>query len=503
MDWLEAINNAISGGGFSMSEGMVNEASRQLEDALKKAQDGVGTVGYQTEPGMDGSAEFSPLFTQSIDHVLADATTFSEEDFVMWDLMPKDKATQTLHEIRSRVTHGDRFLDHSSAEGEAGVNDVSTFAATSVQIKFWTARRELTNVAANMPSQGVLVNGGLLADQTKEAMLMLMRTLEVDCLWGDSSVNDLKTDGLITQIEAAGQYQDLEGSQLSFDRIERKISELSNVDIGAKPTHLFVTNNVWHDLSLQAQDGAGRFVKDGEITGRNFTFGSTGLQVFSHNSKRRIKVEPVPFLDIQKAFGSPFTPDTALTNSPVVVPRASPEGTAPDAIAITSQPTATGDASSKFKTEDAGTYKYYFMGVNEGGHTMPLASSTVAVAAGQIVTTVLTAPTTYFSRYIMVFRTDSTGVSNTAQYLFTVKQGTTTTTIVDKNIDRRGCSRVLLANMADTKELAFYRLLPLARVPLAQIKLKIPFVLFMSGAVKVKVPRKQWIWKNVGVSNPL
>lgn len=499
MDWLEAINNAVSGGGFTMSEGMVTEASRQLEDALRKSQDGVGTVGYQSAPGMDGTAEFSPLFTQSIDHVLADATTFSEEDYVMWDLIPKDQAKQTLHEIRTRVSHGNRFIDHSSAEGEAGINDVSTFSASSVQIKFWTARRELTNVAANMPSQGVLVNGGLLADQTKEAMLMLMRTLEIDTMWGDSTLSDLKTDGLITQIEAAGQYQDLEGEQLSFDRIERKIAELSNVDVGAKPTHLFVTNDVWHDLSLQAQDGAGRFQKDGEITGRNFTFGSTGLQVFTHNSKRRIKVEPVPFLDIQKVYGSPFKVGTSST----VLDRVDPESIAPGAVVIGTQPTASTDASSKFKAADAGTYKYYIMGVNEGGLTAPVGTNTVSVVAGKIVTTVITQPV-IAARYYMVFRSDLTGAAATAKYLFSVAANLSgDTTIIDRNLERRGTSRVLLANMADTKELAFYRLLPLARVPLAQVKLKIPFVLFMSGAVKVKVPLKQWIWKGVGVANPI
>ena len=42
---------------------------------------------------------------------------------------------------------------------------------------------------------------------------------------------------------------------------ERKLAEVSNVDVGAKPTHMFVTPNVWHDLSRQAQATGGEILE--------------------------------------------------------------------------------------------------------------------------------------------------------------------------------------------------------------------------------------------------
>lgn len=499
--WFEGISNALSGGGFTMGEGDVMAATRDLEDALKKSMTGgVAGVGYQTAPGMSGD-DVSPLLLQSVDDQLANATTYSDTDFVIFDRMPKDQAKQTLHEIRRHVSHGDRFIDMAAAEGEAGINDFSTFEADSVQIKFWTARREMSYVAANIPGQATLVKGSLLALYTKEAMTQLLRSVEIDTIHGDSALNPLKTDGLIKQIKAKGNVTDLNGRQLTFDAIERKLAEVSNVDVGAKPTHMFVTPNVWHDLSRQAQDGKERFDNTGTTHGRNFTFGSTGLEVFSPDSNRRIKVEKAPFLDDQRAYSSPYDKKTAALYASY-----DPKGGfAPGAITVSSK-SAGADASSKFAADDAGTFYYHIMGVNAYGHSAAVATSTQAVAAGEIATILLDVPSPA-PKYYHVFRSTAGGAATTSRFLFSVAHNTSgaggKVSIVDSNAVRQNCSRVLMLNLSGPEELAFYRLLPLARIPLAQVELKIPFVLFMSGACKVKVPEKQVLWENVGVANPL
>lgn len=505
MSWISAITGALSHQGFSMQPDMVIEARKALEDNLMKALSPLAALGYQGPPTMSGE-DLSPLILQSIDPVLAKATSYDESDYVFWKLVPKDQAKQTMHEIRREIFHGDRFLDLASAEGSAGTNDYSTLEKDFVEIKFWAARREMTNVAADLPSGGHLVNGSLLNYYTEKAMIQLGRRLEIDCLFGDSSMSALQTDGVIKQVVDAGRYLDLQGEQLTFDRIERKLGELINIDVGGHPTHFLVTPDVYYDLSIQAQSGKDRFDRTETINGRNFTFGSTGMTVFDPSaSNRKIQVMKAPFLDIQRAYGSPFKKD-GTTLYPAAGSSASRPP--PDAITISSQPAAAASAStSKFLTDDAGTYYYHIMGVNGGGHTAAKATAAVVVAKGDRVTIKLDAAATTAPLYYFIFRSKKDEPGSTSKFLFQQKYvvdgGTGKIHILDDNALRPGCSHALLLNMEDKEEMAFYRLLPLTRIPLAKVELTVPFTVFMSGAMKVKVAEKQWIWKNVGVANPL
>lgn len=503
---LSGIFNALSGLGFSMTENQTAAAAQALEEAMKKAAGGIGSLGYQTAPGMaGGDADLSPLLAQSIDDQLAEGTTFKDSDFVVYEKMPRDKAIQTLHEIRIRKTFGNRHQASRAAEGEAGINDFESYAADSVKIKWWAHRRELTYQASNLPSAGVMVSGSLLAEKTANAMMSLRRNLEIDAIWGDSAVDDLSIDGLIPQIEAkTDRVEDLEGAQLTFDRIERRFGADSNVDVGARPTHLFVTPSVWHDLSRQAQDGKDRWDATGAPTkeGANFRFGAGGIEVFSQTSNRVIKIEKAPFLDIEHTYGTPFKTGTTAVDA--YDPKGAKAPTSP--IVVSSQPAAGVHASSKFKAGDAGVYKYWVLGLNEFGQTAALATNAVTVAAGERVEILLNDPAVD-PRYYFLFRTSKDGTDSTARYVKTVKFNTdglgAKVQILDANEQRRNASRALLVNYADNSEIAFYRLLPLARIPLAMVELKVPFTLFMSGACKVKIPEKQFVWKGVGVANPL
>lgn len=503
---LSGIFNALSGLGFSMTENQTLAATQALEDAMKKAAGGLGSLGYQTATGMaGGDADLSPLVAQSIDDQLAEGTTFKDSDFVIYEKMPRDKAIQTLHEIRIRKTYGNRHQASRAAEGEAGINGFETYASDSVKIKWWAERGELTYQAANLPSAGVLVSGSMLAEKTANRMMSLRRNLEIDSIWGDSSIDDLSIDGLIPQIEAkTDRVEDLEGAELTFDRIERRLGEDSNVDVGARPTHLFVTPGVWHDLSRQAQDGKDRWDATSNSMGKagpNFSYGASGLQVFSQHTNRSIEIVKAPFLDIERTYGTPFKTGT------IPVEAYDPKtGKAPTAlISISQQPNHLVHASSKFKAGDAGTYKYWILALNEFGQSAAIATDAVTVAAGERVEILLNVPG-IVPRYYYLFRTSKDGVDSTARYIKTVKYNTSgagaKVQLLDANEQRRNASRALLVNFADNSEIAFYRLLPLARIPLAMVELKVPFTIFMSGACKVKVPEKQFVWKGVGVSNP-
>lgn len=501
--FMNPIYQTIQGAGnFSVSEAQFTEIRKGLEDTMRKSAD----LGYQTPASGDpNGGNYSPLLLQSIDDRLADKTTYGVEDFVFFNLLPQDQASQTVHEIRSKISKGDRFLALQAGEGDIGAVDDSEYEFGSVRMKYWVTTRQLTYQAQNTPNVA-WVESSALTLETDNAMVQLRRALEIDSMWGDSTINGLEVDGVITQLdsEASTFSEDLGGQQLTFNRVTRTLAMLSNVDIGAHPTHLLVTPDVYADLEIQAiHDGAAMRFQDGQgtISTREFTYGATGFEIFVPGSNRKIPVVKVPFLDLQRAYGSPFKPGT--TDAVAAKGDAAKRPPLPVITAVNNLGTTAG---SKFKAADAGTYQYWVIARNKYGRSQAVTASSVPVAAGDCVELLLTDPGADLVTDYLVFRTDKTAAIASARFLFRTKYNTNGTAgavqILDKNEIARGTSRALLLNLKDKEEIAFYRFLPLARIPLPMIGLQIPFAVFMSGAPKVKVPRKQYQFKNVGVANP-
>lgn len=490
----------MNGSRFSVSEAQFNEITKGLQDEMRKS----ASIGYQTGPGMDANANYSPLLLQSIDDRLADTTTYGVEDFVFFNLLPQDQATQTMHEIRTKIRKGNRFLSLAAGEGEAGTVDDSKYGEGTVKMKYWVTKRQLSYQAQNAPG-AAWVESSALTLETDNSMVQLRRALEIDSIWGDSSIDPNEVDGVTTQLDLAGIGEDLGGKQLTFNAITRRLAKMSKVDVGGHPTALLVGPDLWADLEIQAiSDGAAMRYTDGNgttVKSREFTYGATGFEVFVPGSKKKIEIIKVPFLDLASAYSTPFEEDGTT-----LVAAMDPEAKGPASPTVSSGPTAATASGSGFTVALSGTYKYWILARNKKGTSAAIATSTVGVASGDGVTILLDVPVSNLPVDYLVFRSDNTASDESAKFLFRTKYNTAgagpKVKIFDKNQVRANASRALLLNLKNKDELAFYRFLPLARVPLPMVEFQIPFALFMSGAPRVKVPRKQWQWVNVGVSDP-
>lgn len=490
MNLLQGLGN----GTVSLGPDETKYLVRMLEDNLRKSQVAT-TMGYQTGAVVSGGSngDVSPLLPQSIDPTLA-SLTMDQNDLVFWKALPKGTASQTLHEYSRRTRHGSITQDHNVAEGGAGNNSTSKYDRKSVQIKFWSVRREITDIAAGLT--GLAPASNILTEHTNEASFDLLRSIEMDCLFGDTDLLSTKPDGVIKQILAQHSadtptYEDLGGSQLTMERLSyqlRKLAQPNKQRGSIYPTVLMTTYAVWNDLERQEQAG-GRYDKTKD---REFVYGAEAL--FVRGPKGRVPIIAVPFLDDQAIIG---LPDASSLD--------------PDAGTAPATPTAGGGgagisaaAGGSFTAADAGTYYYKVVAHNSKGYSAPYTSAAQVVTAGQKVLIKLDIPGTNVPDYYRVYRSPKGGVAADCTYLFSIKktENAGLIEIVDTNATRPNTGRVMFMTM-DEQHLQFYKLLPMARIPLAKISLTTPFAIFMSGAPAVKLPEKFFIMKNCGIGQAL
>jgi hypothetical protein len=483
--------NSLAGGAVSLNEAQVKYLVAALNDNLKKAQD-AAAVGYQTAPGPATPVGLSPLLPQSIDPVLT-SLAIAQDELMMWKMLPKDTATQTLHEYRRRVSHGSLVQDHNVGEGSAGNNSSSVYDMKSVQIKFWSVRREITDVAAGLT--GIAPASNLLTEHTNEAAFDLLRSVEMDTLFGDTALISTKVDGVIKQItNNGGVVENLNGAQITLDRISltlRKLAQPTSARGGVHPTHILTTHAIWNDLERQERKSGARF--DKTTAEPKFYFGAEAINVLG--PKGNIPIIAVPFLDDQAIIGLP-----AATG---VNPNATAPAT-PAAAGVGAGVAAAPGAGSNFLAADAGAYYYKVVAHNADGFSAPYTSGAVTVAAGDVVTFKFDIPGSLLPTYYRVYRSPKGGAAASATYLYSVAYATGGgfATLTDTNAVKPNTGRVLFWTN-DKDHVAFYRLLPMARIPLAKIQLTTPFSIFMSGAPVVKLPEKFYIMTNVGFAAAL
>lgn len=480
-------------GGVSLSSENVVAIRKALQDNLVKAQN----VGYQTP--VSGGGDIAPLLPQSVDSELA-TIPYTEKDLVFRKMLPEDMASQTLHEVRVRTSHGDKLLDKNTDEGEITDENKSTYAYRSLRMRYWVEHRILTDVASAL--QGIGVPAGMLAEATQEAGLELLRSIEMDCLHGNQSFNAFKPDGIIRMIETdiaqggggsvvSERIEDFGGNQLSLDYLEYRVAEMVQPNIAADPTHILVSPRVFRDLSIQWNTRYRNSMGSGQA--KEFTPGFSALHVLSPRGGE-VPIVSVPFLDEQLFLGlAPAAAGGNATTRPAT-PTVAAGGAGISAA-----------AGGKVSAAEAGAYFYKVVACNPSGYSAPLTMGAVSPVAGQKVVIKVdevaagaTKPT-----YFKVFRSDKNGANTTCKFLFSVAcpaAGGGLFTFEDTFAVKANTSKALIVRM-DKKEMCFYKLLPTARVPLAKTKLIQPFVLFASGAPYVKVPEHQFVLQNVGVAN--
>lgn len=494
---LTSLPSLVNDPGFSLNSSQVWAIRKALQDNLRKAQ----TVGYQTgaSSNPDGGS-LAALLPQSIDAELA-TIPYTEKDLVFHKMLPTDEASQTLQEIRFRQSHGDKLLDKNTSEGEITGNNQSSYGYRSLRMKFWVEARELTDVASALT--GIGVPAGMMAEATQEAGLELLRSIEQDDLFGDSSLNSLKPDGIFRQIETdiatggngsevASRIDDLGGQQLSMEYLEYRLAELVQPNVAASPTVFICTPRVFRDLSIE--QNARYREQMGPDAARAMTMGYSKINILG--PKGEVPVVAVPFLDEQLWIGGAPAAAGGISDKRPKVP------------ALTNaNPNPVVSGAGKASTAEAGLYQYKIVGCNEFGYSVPLTVANVTVAVGKSVEFKIDADpnnanSVPFPTYFRIYRSDKNGDATTCKFVRSIKATAANAvfSVIDDFSVKANTSKGAFLRM-DKKEIAFYKLLPTARVPLAKTKLTQPFVIFASGALAVKVPEHQFVVRNIGVSN--
>jgi len=469
------------------AEGGANAQRAQLEETIRKSlETGTVTAGVQTPTTFGSAGQLSPLVNEDLDKLVSQID-FKAQHLAFFAWLPKADATQTIVQYVRWLSHGSAHIDNATMEGELAVQNVSSLARGSVQIKQYIETRGITDIGnAQMNTVGgSVVPTEPLVMQTQEGMLTLHRSLERDSLYGDAAVAEAKIDGVVTQLKTAGQYENLDGEQLTMELLEERVRDLQAAPNFGMPTHIFVVPKVYTALTKQQIAMARR-----EMNGEGITYGFPNGALKILVGESILSVVPLIFLD-----------DRAI----LPVSSAMNNGTALAVVAINQQPAVTGApvSGSLFGPADLGSYEYAVMAFGPNGFTKWTQLTTQSMTVeGDSLTMKFTNDAAY--TYYKVFRTPVntvlTGVEATDikkyQLIATIKNaGGGTTTFVDLNAERTGCYKTLILRQ-DPAEICLYQLIKLMRIPLARVKAVQPFYLITAVGLALKVPEHNWLMTN-------
>src|SRR3989304_3120448 len=133
---------------------------------------------------------------------------------------------------------------------------------------------------------------------------------------------EAKIDGVVTQLKTAGQYENLDGEQLTMELLEERVRDLQAAPNFGMPTHIFVVPKVYTALTKQQIAMARR-----EMNGEGITYGFPNGALKILVGESILSVVPLIFL----ADRAILPASSAMNN-----------GTAVAVVAINHQPAGTG-----------------------------------------------------------------------------------------------------------------------------------------------------------------
>lgn len=480
----------------------VNELTR-LNDTLRKNADMVKNninVGYQTAAVTAGgdNASLSPIVPQSIESVLASAT-FTMNDLVLWQKLPKVQVTNTIHEFAVINEHG-QDLDPFIEEGGGGSADFgssrTSYERKAIKIKYMAERRSVSDVANLVGIIGA--NPNALAEETERGTMSLMRKVESQLFYGDEAASGRGFDGILKQIErgdALHTQSDLRSSDLSSNTHDMggviatntAVPELFNDVLGelhsaprfGKPDVVFVEPRIYSQLvkaSIQGGRNDQLLVSGGNGT---LTYGA-GPQLHIMGPMGPVPVMSAPFLHRQ--FKAP----------------AASAGTAPALGAAAALAQVADGVALEGEFAAGNFYKYKVVGVSPLGYSAPVTiddgGDGVEVGAAGLQVE-LGASAAMEGGYYRIYRTEAAAAANavdldSAVLLYEVPaEADGSLDFIDRGIERHSCGRALFMQM-DSNVVEFARMLDFLRRPLAETSAAKQFLLMLFGSPVVKVPQK-------------
>jgi len=409
-------------------------------------------------------------------------TTFKMEHIRLWRSIPKLPAWNTVEEYNELSSYGENPDAGWIDEGDLPTEDDSTYERKFAIVKYLGTTRRVSHVMS-------LVNpahGNVVAQETVNGTMHLLRVMERALFYGDSDLLSLQFDGfekLMTDNSPAANIIDKRGLPLTEDDLTDACMTASDAPNYGRITHCHLNPKVHADLSKTF------FPKE-----RHDTFQKVGNYVG---------------LDI-KGFTSPagdvlFEPNTFIDmgirgpNTAAIGDSAKRPGT-PTVSSAATTPTST---SSQFAADDAGDYFYVVVAVNRYGKSAPVdlvsGPTAVTVASGDEVTFGLTPGGSTTTSYYEIYRSKVGGASGTEKLILRVANsaGTGEETIHDYNASLPDTTSVFMFQQ-NLECLSFKQLAPMVKIPLATIDSSIRWMQLIYGTPTLYTPGKVVLIQNVG-----
>jgi hypothetical protein len=471
-------NQMVSFSDYDGIDGYGSVGQQEVDD-LNKAL----TAGQDISAPSAAAGEGFPLRVESLENTLK-TVTFTAKEIVFWKAIPKIPAYNTVEEHNQISSYGANEDAGFIVEGALPESDDSTYERKYAVVKFLGTTRAVTHVMSLVRP----AHGNVIANETVNGTLHLLRILEKALYYGSSALSAVQFDGflkLITDNADSDHVLDLRGAPLTEDIISDAVSTV-RTSYGF-PTNLHLNHKTKSELvkTFFPKERHNTFTDKNGVIGTDVTgfTSESGTVQFTSNT----------FL-----IGNTASPNAALIGDATKIPGY-------PAIATI---TPTGTDAPLFTADDAGDYYYSVAACNRYGRSVSIAygsPTAVTVAATEHVPIPVTPSTTGgagATEWYEVYRTKKNGASGTQKLILRVKntEGTGAQTIIDYNASLPDTTNALLLQQ-NLESLSFKQLAPMVKIPLATIATSVRWCQVLYGVPVLYAPNKNFIFNNVGRNN--
>jgi hypothetical protein len=456
-------------------EGFGVASGTEVEE-LNKALEAGGDINPPGPPWSSGDG--FALRVESLEATLR-VTTYRMEHVVLWRNLPKLAAYNVIEEHNILSSYAENEDSAWMAEGDLPEDDSSTYERAYARVKYLGTTRRVTHPMTLIRP----AHGNVVAQETVNGTMKLLRVLERALFYGDSSLSTLQFDGYVKLIQdnaPATNVIDLRGRPLSEDVLMDAALTVFDAPNYGMPTDLYLNPKTKTDLvkSFFPKARYDQFAKTNE--------GMIGLDIRGFTS---------PAGDVR------FNPDVFITDgggATSALGSAAKRPGAPTPGAVTTP----ADAASKFEADDAGDYFYTAQAVNRYGRSAPVdvvaGPTAVTVAAGDKVTFTLTPGAGELPDWYEIFRTKKDGATGSERLVLRVPSvGAGATTINDFNDNLPGTTIALLLQQ-NLESLSVKQLAPMVKIPLATVDTSIRWAQVIYLVPVMYAYGKNLLFKNIG-----
>lgn len=443
------------------------------------------TAGADIDNPGSAPGEGFPLRMESLESTLYNVT-YDASHIQFWKSLQKDKAYNTVEEYNRLEAYGQGAGNIFMGEGDLPNEDDSEYSRQYTKIKFMGVVRRVSHVMTTLRA----AHGDVIARETINGTLDLLKSLEVKLFSGREDLLDLEFDGLEYLLTNAwgstatddgywSGYEDdnvidLRGQPLTEDIITDLCDILVNSPNYGQPNKLWSPTGPLKDLSKIM------YPKERAQMGEK---GIAGVYV------EKIRT---PFGDVDMV-PDIFIPDSSTPNDSALG-KAGSRPSSPTVSSITS-PAYGGSNTNYWSSTDAGSYYYKIVARNRYGASAAVTTSQVTVSAADQVSIVVQSGSDV--AFFEVYRSDKDGAASTCRKIMEVKRTAATQTLVDLNRFLPNTSKAYLLTQTP-QVLKWKQLAPFTKMPLAQIDTSIRWMQILYGALQIMAPRKCGMIINIG-----